>query len=122
MPTFYRNYDDDRCPVPDGMLAQLLSANGSSLFGLLDRIEPEIRPALAFFCYRRAHLQRVGLALAASCNEGELVFLGGKAGAALFARSREQLPLMQSMAASTIFQTAAPALDKNARRHCCRPG
>jgi hypothetical protein len=111
MLSFCRNFDDDGCPVPDGMLAKLLTANELSLPGLLDCIEPEIRPALAFFCYRRAHLQRVGLALAASCDESELVFLGGKAGVALFARSREQLALVRSKAASTVPPMPEPVLD-----------
>jgi hypothetical protein len=84
-----RPLDDDPCPVSDHVLAQLYGANEFSLQGLLDAIDPEIKPALAFFCYRRAHLQTVGLAIAANCDESELVCLGGDAGTALFARSRE---------------------------------
>jgi hypothetical protein len=44
---------------------------------------------LALFCYRRSHLHTLGLAIAASCHEDDLVRLGGRLGAALFARSRE---------------------------------
>jgi hypothetical protein len=91
-----RDYDDDSCPVPDHVLAELYTANESSLHGLLDAIEPEVKPALAFFCYRRTHLRTVGLAIAASCDESELIGLGGKAGTALFARSREELEFVQA--------------------------
>lgn len=88
--------DDDACPISDDALAKLYSANNGSLPGLLDTVEPEVKPALAFFCYRRAHLQTVGLAIAASCDESELVAIGGRAGAVLFARSREERVFLQT--------------------------
>jgi hypothetical protein len=44
---------------------------------------------LALFCYHRSHLHSLGLAIAASCDEDDLVRLGGRVGATLFARSRE---------------------------------
>lgn len=81
--------DDDPCPVSDYVLAQLYSADECSLRGLLDAIDPEIKPELAFYCYRRAHLETVGLVIAANCKESELVWLGGEAGTTLFARSRQ---------------------------------
>jgi hypothetical protein len=89
MLSFCPDFDDDACPVSDHVLAQLFSARERSLPGLLDTVDPEVKAALAFFCYRRAHLQTVGLAIAASCDESELVSFGGRAGTALFARSRE---------------------------------
>lgn len=82
--------DDDACPVCEQLLAKLSSADECSLRGMLEDLEPEIKSALAFFCYRRAHLQIVGLAIAACCNESELISFGGNAGAVLFARSREE--------------------------------
>lgn len=84
-----RPFDDDACPVSDHVLAQLHRANECSLPGLLEVIDPKIKPALALFCYRRAHLQTVGLAIAANCDESELVCIAGEAGTSLFARSRE---------------------------------
>lgn len=92
-----RTFDDDACPVCEQFLAELSSANEGALRGLLEDIEPEIKPELAFFCYRRAHLQTVGLAIAACCNESELVFFGGRAGAVLFARSREEWGAVQTV-------------------------
>jgi hypothetical protein len=90
MLAFSRDYDDEPCPISDRALAKLYSANKSSLPELVDALEPEIKPVLALFCYRRAHLQSVGLAIAASCEETQLVSFGGNAGTALFARSREK--------------------------------
>ena len=89
------DYDDEPCPISDHALAELYSAHARSLPGLLDAIEPEIKPALAFFCYRRAHLHTVGLAIAASCDETQLVSFGGSAGTALFTRSREEHDFLQ---------------------------
>jgi hypothetical protein len=40
---------------------------------------------LALFCYHRSHLHSLGLAIAATCDEDDLV----RVGAALFARSQE---------------------------------
>jgi hypothetical protein len=40
------------------------------------------------YCYRRAHLASIGLAIAASCDEDELTMHGGNLGANLFAKSR----------------------------------
>jgi hypothetical protein len=41
------------------------------------------------YCYRRAHLASIGLAIAATCEKDDLAAVGGNAGAALFDRSRE---------------------------------
>jgi hypothetical protein len=87
--SFCPDFDDDACPVSDQVLAKLFGAHECSLPGLLDTVRPEVKAALAFFCYRRVHLQTVGLAIAANCDESELVSFGGRAGTALFARSRQ---------------------------------
>jgi hypothetical protein len=45
------------------------------------------------FCYRKSHLHRIGLAIAATCNESVLVQTWGTAlGQALYAQSREAPP------------------------------
>lgn len=44
---------------------------------------------LALFCYRRAHLHGMSLAIAATCSERDLVEQGGIVGSTLFAMSRE---------------------------------
>jgi hypothetical protein len=51
---------------------------------------------LALYCYRRAHLQAIGLAIATSCEQRELEAFGGNAGKALFKNARkapEEAPL-----------------------------
>lgn len=103
-----RDLDDDACPISDLALARLYTANKGSLPGLLDAIEPEIKPALAFFCYRRAHLQSVGLAIAASCDEDELVSFGGRAGTVLFARSRDEREIMETTPAAPFRRKITP--------------
>ena len=42
------------------------------------------------FCYGRAHLREVGLAVAATCDFESLVVAGGRAGQFLFDLSRER--------------------------------
>jgi hypothetical protein len=44
---------------------------------------------LAAFCYGRAHLRDIGLAIAATCDLETLVEAGGRAGIFLFEQSRE---------------------------------
>src|ERR1700761_4925209 len=52
-------------------------------------LAPDIRASLALFCYRRNHLHSMGLAIAASCDENDLVRQGGNAGAVLYACSKK---------------------------------
>jgi hypothetical protein len=98
-----RHPDGDPCPVSDEMLGQLYRASEHGLPALIATVSPEVRALLACYCYRRGHLQAVGLAIASTCDEHDLVTCGGTAGAALFARSRE-------------VASAAPALSHHAAR------
>ena len=86
---FNRDSDSDACPVTDDMLGRLYRASKDGLPELIATVSPDVRAALASYCYRRGHLQGVGLAVASTCEEYDLVTWGGAAGAALFARSRE---------------------------------
>jgi hypothetical protein len=81
--------DSDPCPVSDDILGKLYRASKDGLPALIETVSPDIRAALASYCYRRNHLQDVGLAIASTCTEHDLVMWGGTAGAALFARSRD---------------------------------
>jgi hypothetical protein len=81
--------DDDVCPVGDELLGELYSASKLGLPDLVATVPPRIRAMLALFCYHRSHLHAMGLAIAASCEEDELVGVGGRVGATLFARARE---------------------------------
>jgi hypothetical protein len=87
-----RDSDSDPCPVPDDMLGELYRSNKNGLTELIATVSPDVRAALALYCYRRGHLKGIGLAIASTCQLYDLETSGGTAGAALFARSRETAP------------------------------
>jgi hypothetical protein len=72
-------FQDEACPVLDETLGEMYRAT----------ISPTARVLLAMYCYRRAHLASIGLAIAATCERDDLISFGGNAGAALFEQSRE---------------------------------
>lgn len=80
--------NEEACPVPESVLGQLYRATPHALTELLANISSEVCASLAVYCYRRAHLASIGLAIAASCDEDELTMHGGNLGANLFAKSR----------------------------------
>src|SRR5664279_3256702 len=81
--------EDEPCPVTDEMLGELYRANAHGLTDLIGTVSPTARALLAVYCYRRAHLASIGLAIAATCDKDDLASVGGNAGAVLFERSRE---------------------------------
>ncbi len=81
--------EDEPCPVSDQMLGELYRASAHGLSELIATVSPTARALLAVYCYRRAHLASIGLAIAATCEKDDLTWLGGNAGAVLFERSRE---------------------------------
>ena len=81
--------EDEPCPVPDEMLGELYRASAHGLNELIATVSPTARSLLAVYCYRRAHLASIGLAIAATCEKDDLTSFGGNAGAVLFERSRE---------------------------------
>jgi hypothetical protein len=82
-------FADDVCPVRDELLGELCRANDLFVPSFVYRLPPDIRAALALFCYRRSHLHSMGLAIAASCDEDSLVWAGGSVGAFIFTCSRK---------------------------------
>ena len=81
--------EDEPCPVTDQMLGELYRASAHGLNELIATVSPTVRALLAVYCYRRAHLASIGLAIAATCEKDDLTSLGGNAGTILFERSRE---------------------------------
>ena len=81
--------EDEPCPVTDQMLGEIYRASEHGLNELIATVPPTARALLAVYCYRRAHLASIGLAIAATCKEVDLTSLGGNAGAMLFERSRK---------------------------------
>ena len=83
------NFADDVCPVPESIFGQLYRAHPRGLCELAESIPAQTRAMLALFCYRRAHLQPLSLAIASTCDEMDLVQAGGRVGTVLFDLSRQ---------------------------------
>ncbi|MBN9603793.1 MAG: hypothetical protein J0G33_12780 [Afipia felis] len=92
--------DNDSCPVGDELLGSLYRASEHGLAQLVDTVSGDVRAMLALFCYRRAHLHSMSLAIAATCSERDLKEQGGTVGATLFAMSREA-PAEQTVSAAS---------------------
>jgi hypothetical protein len=89
MPSSRFELADDVCPISDDLLGELYRANDLFVPGFVSTLPPDVRASLALFCYRRSHLHSMGLGIAASCDEDNLVRAGGSVGAFLFVSSRE---------------------------------
>jgi hypothetical protein len=81
--------EDEACPIADQMLGEIYRASAHGLNELIATVSPTVRALLAVYCYRRAHLASIGLAIAATCEKDDLTSSGGNAGTILFERSRE---------------------------------
>jgi hypothetical protein len=93
--------EDEPCPVPDEILGEMYRASAHGLNELIATVTPTARVLLAVYCYRRAHLASIGLAIAATCDKDDLADWGGNAGAVLFERSREAPPQSASSGHTT---------------------
>lgn len=82
-------FENDACPVADDLLGQMYRANPNGLSLLVANVAPDDRARLALFCYRRSHLHALAVAIASSCNERDLINIGGRVGSTLHALSRE---------------------------------
>lgn len=89
MPSYGVNLSEDACPVPESLFGQLYRAHPQGLEQLAETIPPLTRAMLALFCYRRAHLHTLSLAIASTCDERDLIEAGGRVGEVLFGLSRE---------------------------------
>ena len=99
-------YDADSCPVRDELLGEMYRASEHGLPKLVESVSSDVRAMLALFCYRRSHLNALALSIASSCTERELIQFGGRAGAALYALSREAPA--QRATVSTSYGTKKP--------------
>lgn len=93
--------EDEPCPVPDEILGEMYRASAHGLDELIATVSPTTRVLLAVYCYRRAHLASIGLAIAATCDNDDLADWGGNAGTVLFERSREAPPSSASSGHAT---------------------
>ena len=82
-------FDNDQ-PVPAELAERLYRAGESQVGDLVSGFSATQRANLAVYCYHKAHLHRVGLAIAATCDRSVLELTWGRAlGKALFEQSRE---------------------------------
>jgi len=84
-----RMFEEDGCPVSDQVLGDMYRANPHGLNELIASVPASVRGMLAMYCYRRAHLASIALAIAATCDEDDLAHHGGNAGTVLYTKSRE---------------------------------
>jgi hypothetical protein len=82
-------FENDFCPVREELLGEMYRADERGLPSLVESVSSDVRAMLALFCYRRSHLHALALTIAASCNERELIQLGGRVGSTLYTLSRE---------------------------------
>ena len=68
--------DDDQT-VPDDLIGRLYGASDSALADVMAGCSSGQRANLAMFCYRKAHLRAIGLAIAATCDFSTLVQVWG---------------------------------------------
>ena len=81
--------EEERCPVSEDLLGALYRTDKNGFPELLATLKPHDRALLALFCYPRSHLHDLGIAIAATCEESDLLNLGGRVGAILHGISRE---------------------------------
>jgi hypothetical protein len=82
--------DDDQV-VPDDLVGRLYNASDSDIAGIVANFSSRQRAHLAMFFYRKAHLERIGLRIAASCERADLIEAWGvQAGDALFAQAHDR--------------------------------
>lgn len=80
--------DLETCPVKDEILKRLLDSAATAATEIGGELPTEQRAALAAYCYRRSHLRRIGLQLAAQCEKADLVREAGTAGEMIYIQSR----------------------------------
>jgi hypothetical protein len=82
--------DEEGCPISDDLLGQVYRAGPQGLEGLVADLAALQRSQLALFCYGRAHLRELGLAVAACCDQQSLVQVAGRLGHVLYTQSRQR--------------------------------
>jgi hypothetical protein len=81
---------DDDTFVPEELIGRLHRSTENTILDLMEKFTPQERANLAMFCYHKAHLRRIGLAIAATCDQPALVQQWGTVlGQAIFAQSRD---------------------------------
>jgi hypothetical protein len=86
--TIFPEWDDEDI-IPEMLIAQLYRIGEDAAVNLTVGLPPYRRALVAAYCYRRSHLHRLGLSIAATCDRSTLMHvLGAIPGTALFVQSR----------------------------------
>jgi hypothetical protein len=84
---------DNEQPVPAEFAERLYRAGESQAAALVSGFSATQRANLAVYCYHKAHLHRIGLAIAATCERSALELTWGRTlGKVLYDQSRELAP------------------------------
>jgi hypothetical protein len=83
---------EEFCPVSDSLFGRLYRASPEGVTALVKTVPDETRAMLAVYCYRRAHLQALGLTIAETCSEHDLQRFGGRMGAELLSLAKALQP------------------------------
>jgi len=84
-------FDNDQ-PVPADLAERLYRAGEGRVADLVAGFSATQRADLAVYCYHKAHLHRIGLAIAATCERSVLELTWGRTlGKVLFDQSREMV-------------------------------
>jgi hypothetical protein len=79
--------------ISEELIGRLHNATDATILHLVGQFSSQERANLAMFCYRKAHLRCIGLAIAATCDLPSLVQQWGTVlGQAIFNQSREDTP------------------------------
>ena len=89
LPEHHAVLHEEACPVADQLLGDIYRASAHGLNELIATVPQSARALLALYCYRRAHLASIGMVIAATCEEEDLISAGGNSGVMLFQQSRE---------------------------------
>jgi hypothetical protein len=81
----------EACPISEELLGHIYRTGPEGVEGAVSNLPQTARARLAAFCYARTHLHEIGLAVAATCDERSLTEAAGRAGEALYARSRKRV-------------------------------
>ncbi len=82
--------DEAECPVPLSVLGQIYRGDSETVDAIVADIPPRTRARLAAYLYGKSHTHEIGLRIAATCEEADLIQAAGLAGSVLHAQSRSR--------------------------------
>lgn len=96
--------------VFEDLIGRLYSSGVGNVAEVLSSASNAQKARLALFCYERAHMRAIGLAVAATCDEASLIEAGGKLGEAIYAQARVGAAPVQSTRRGITLATPKPSM------------